>query len=167
MTARSHAPAQLTAWAARHRIPAVALAELMAAFVAVETAPAFHRPDVDENDVAATIRLEASRLGGRMWRNNVGATMVPDEGRMIRYGLANESKKINEVLKSSDLIGVMPVLIEAHHVGTTFGRFTAREIKRPGWRYTGTPREVAQLNFLTLVAAAGGDATFATGGGTL
>ena len=166
MTARPHVPAQLTAWAARHRIPAAALAELMAAFVTVETAPAFHRPDVDENDVAATIRLEASRLGGRMWRNNVGATMTED-GRMIRYGLANDSQRVNAVLKSSDLIGVMPVTIEAHHVGTVMGRFTAREIKRPGWRYHGTDRETAQLNFLTLVAALGGDATFATGGGTL
>lgn len=166
MTARPHIPAQLAAWAARHRIPAEALAELMALFVAVETAPAFHRPDVDETDVGATVSLEASRLGGRMWRNNIGVAF-DRTGRPVRYGIANDSAALNEVLKSSDRIGCMPVLIEAHHVGTVMGRFTAREIKRPGWRYTGTPRERAQLNFLTLVSALGGDATFATGGGTL
>jgi hypothetical protein len=163
----NNTPAQLAAWAKRHAVSREALADLMALFIDAPTASAFHRSDIDENDVAATIRLEASALGGRMWRNNIGAVMVPDEGRMIRYGLANESQRVNAVLKSSDLIGIMPVVIEAHHVGTTFGRFTAREIKRPGWQYHGTDRETAQLNFLTLVSALGGDATFAAGGGTL
>jgi len=43
------------------------------------------------------------------------------------------------------------------------GQFVSREVKRPGWRYTGTEREVAQLRWIEIVTALGGDAKFTTG----
>ena len=51
------------------------------------------------------IRLEAAKQGILLWRNNVGAVKTSD-GRMIRFGLANDSHKMNQHIKSSDLIGI-------------------------------------------------------------
>lgn len=103
----------------------------------------------------SAVRLEASRKGYRLWRNNVGAGYMQD-GSFLRFGLANDSKAVNDVVKSSDLIGIAPG-----------GQFVAREIKAPGWRYTGQGREPAQLAFINLVLSYGGNAGFATGEGTL
>ena len=63
--------------------------------------------------------------------------------------------------------GELPEPVTPAHVGTVIGRFTSREIKAAGWAYRGTDREVAQLNWATLVNTLGGDACFATGEGTL
>ncbi len=114
----------------------------------------------------SVVRLEASEKGVTLFRNNVGAHKDVS-GRLVRYGLANDSKGLNEALKSHDLIGFRPRLILPQHVGHTIAQFTSREIKEPGWQYTGADREPAQLAFGNLVNAAGGDAAFATGRGTL
>lgn len=114
----------------------------------------------------SAVRLEASEKGIACFRNNSGA--LPDKtGRLVRYGLANDSKAMNDVLKSGDLIMCRPILIQPHHVGHVLGQFVSREIKPPGWQYTGAGRESAQLNFCNLINAHGGDASFATGPGTL
>ncbi len=112
------------------------------------------------------VRLEAPTKGVTLWRNNVGV-LTDINGRPVRFGLANDSKQLNEALKSSDLIGWRPVLITPGHVGRTLAQFVSRECKAPGWTYTGTDRERAQKAWLDLVAAAGGDSAFATGPGTL
>jgi hypothetical protein len=119
-----------------------------------------------EAESSAVVRIEASRKGKRLWRNNVGV-MLDERGMPVRYGLANESEKMNKVIKSSDLIGIQPILITYQHVGATIGQFVSREMKRPGWVFSGTEREVAQRNWLELILAFGGDAAFATGEGTL
>lgn len=119
-----------------------------------------------EADTVALIRLEASRLGLRLWRNNVGAAR-DERGNFFRYGLANETAAMNKQIKSGDLIGIRPILVTPGMVGSTVGIFTSRECKRPGWRYAGTPREVAQFAWIELVTSLGGDAGFATGEGTL
>lgn len=111
------------------------------------------------------VRLEAARAGIHLWRNNVGA-LQDQQGRWVRYGLANDSKALNERVKSADLIGIRPVTIASHMIGWRIGQFVSREIKAPGWRYTGTQRETAQLEWLTLIASLGGDAAFATGSGS-
>lgn len=110
----------------------------------------------------STVRIAASREGVTVFRNNVGA-LKDEKGRLVRYGLANDSKAMNEVLKSGDLIGCRKVLIQAHHVGHTFGQFWSREVKAPAWQYTGTGREPAQLAWINLINSCGGDAAFTTG----
>ena len=153
----------LNEWALYWGIPYPAIEDLRRRFQMINTDPAPPSPDINnEANIQATIRLEASRKGLRLWRNNVGATM-DERGNFIRFGLANDSKKMNEIIKSSDLIGIKPLNVG----GRTLGQFVAREVKAPGWQYSGTKREVAQLKFLELVASFGGDAAFATDEGTL
>lgn len=112
------------------------------------------------------VKLEASRKGVRLWRNNVGAVHTA-EGSFLRYGLANESTATNSVIKSADLIGVRPIIITSAMVGLTIGQFVSREIKAANWRYRGTDREQAQAAWAELILSLGGDAGFATGEGTL
>lgn len=155
----------LQQWAIRHQISLTALDELREDVLGLSGTP----DAVDGMSEEATqshVRLEGTQVGGRLWRNNVGA-LLDERGVPVRYGLANDSKRANEVLKSSDLIGVVPRRVTQEMVGTRVGIFTAREMKPGGWVFTGTPREVAQLNFIKLVNTLGGDACFATGRGTL
>lgn len=148
----------LFAWAKRHGVSPQALQELTQVF-------GLNDPESisgeSEAAIQVRVRLHASGQGARLWRNNVGA--YQSEAGFVRYGLCNESKAMNDAIKSSDLIGIRPVLIRPEHVGTTIGQFMAREVKKGGWHYTGTPREVAQLKFLEIVTALGGDAKFTNG----
>lgn len=158
----------IAGWALRHHVSQEAMAELMAMVGAgSEAAPVpHHLRGKGEAAVQSLTRLEATGAGGRLWRNNVGV-LKDERGVPVRFGLANDSAQLNAKLKSSDLIGWQRVKIEPHHVGTVIAQFKARECKGPGWRWTGTDREVAQWNWLTLVQADGGDATFTTGPGSL
>lgn len=153
------------AWAAKWRVPPAAIAELQASVLGLDGTPGAVAGK-SEAAVQSQVRLEASRKGGRLWRNNVGAGYAED-GSFMRWGLANDSAQVNKVIKSADLIGLRPVLIKQQHVGLVLGQFVSREVKAAGWRYSGTDREVAQLNWATLVNTLGGDAAFATGEGTL
>ena len=155
----------LNQWAIKHGISFEALRELRQLMTGVNTDPA-PVPGESEAAVQNRIRLEASRKGMRIWRNNVGA-MMDDNGNFIRYGLCNDSKQMNTLIKSSDLIGIRPVTITQDHVGQIIGQFVAREVKAADWSYTGTPREEAQLKFLELCIALGADAAFANQEGTL
>ena len=118
-----------------------------------------------EASVAARVRLEASRLGIRLWRNNVGAGKLTN-GTFIRFGLANESTQMNTHIKSADLIGIRPILIGPEHVGLTIGQFVSRECKHPGWRYAGDAHEIAQKRWADLINILGGNASFVTGEGS-
>jgi len=152
-------------WGAKWGINPTAIGDLQASV----SHGAFTPPEQageSEAAVQTRIRLEASQVGAHLWRNNVGVTFGED-GVPVRYGLANDSKQLNRVLKSSDLIGIRPVTITQEMVGTVIGQFVAREVKHAGWVFKGTDRELAQRTFLTLVNAMGGDACFAAGTGTL
>ncbi len=113
-----------------------------------------------EAAVQQEIRLESARRGWRLWRNNNGACK-DENGRLIRYGLANDSAKMNQEIKSSDLVGITPVIITPEMVGQTVGVFTSIEVKRQGWHYTGTGREAAQKKWIDLVISLGGHSGFA------
>ena len=152
-------------WAARWGIPPAAVAELQTRVLRLDGTPG-SAVGKSEAAVQNAVRLEASRKGGRLWRNNVGAG-YSDTGDFLRWGLANDSAQVNRTIKSADLIGLRPVRIEQKHVGLVLGQFVSREIKASGWKYAGTDREVAQLNWATLIGTLGGDARFATSEGTL
>ena len=154
-------------WAIRHGVSMPALQELAGLFgMHGERFLPSAVKGTSEAAVQAAVRLEAARKGVRLFRNNVGVLMDAT-GRPVRYGLANESKQVNDVCKSADLIGWRPVLIGPQHVGQIIGQFVSRECKRPGWHYTGNEHEQAQLAWAQLVAAGGGDAAFCAGEGTL
>ena len=108
---------------------------------------------ISEASVQAAIRLEAARLGHGLWRNNSGAARDVT-GRLIRYGLGNDSAKINAVWKSPDLIGIQ--------AGT--GRLIGVECKASNWTgpTPGDTRALAQLNCLRDFRALGAYADFAT-----
>lgn len=157
----------LEQWAIKWGIGAQAVADLRREFgTATHHEPQAPSVAKTEGDVQNLVRLEASHAGARLWRNNVGAC-VDDKGNFIRYGIANDSKRVNEEIKSSDLLGIRPLTITQAHVGCIVGQFMAREIKEPGWSYKGTGREKAQLKFLEVVHALGGDAAFANSTGTI
>lgn len=119
-----------------------------------------------ESTVQSLIVSEASLKGCILWRNNVGC-LLEKNGRLIRYGLNNISKKANDEYKSSDLIGIRKLMITQEMVGKTVGIFMAREVKRQGWKYKGSEAEKAQKRFIDLVNDMGGDACFANDTGTI
>jgi len=141
----------LQQWAQKHRIPAPAIMELLELFGINNHIVPVTTDTGAEAQAQQKVRLAASKAGVRLWRNNVGA-YKDERGNFIRYGLCNDSAKLNDALKSSDLIGIKPG-----------GQLVAREVKRPGWVYKGTDRERAQLAVIQLVKGMGGDAAFTTG----
>ena len=120
------------------------------------------KPAESESEIQQLIQVEAVKENCVLMRNNSGAFRDVG-GRHVRYGLMNISKKQNEKIKSSDLIGVTEVLVTEEMVGKTLGVFTAVEVKPPGW--TLVPKDQrghAQLAFIEWVKKKGGIAGFAT-----
>jgi len=152
-------------WAKKWGVPQVAIDDMRAML----TPSISHEDDNDgalEHVISQQVQLEASVAGARLWRNNNGAAKTA-EG-YIRFGLANTSSAINKIIKSSDLIGIKPVLITPAHVGKTIGQFLCREIKRRGWKFNPkSEREQAQLRWIQLIASLGGDAAFTDKTGTI
>lgn len=112
-----------------------------------------------EAAVQTHTRLAHAQIGP-MWRNNSGAC-YDDRGRLVRYGLGNDSAQINREIKSSDLIGITPVLITPNMYGQILGVFTAYECKPSYWGFREKDeRAVAQAKFHRIVRDAGGFAGF-------
>jgi len=145
-------------WACRHHVPRTAYEELLAILN-----PSFGikktESGVSEGAVQQNLRVLAPRHAASLWRNNTGA-FKDDSGRWVRYGLGNDSKRLNEVWKPSDLIGITRV--RAQYPGEEFGVFTAIEVKEQGWHQTpGDKRAAAQAKFMNTVRSLGGLAGFA------
>ena len=152
----------------REHIPAQALIELSMVLAANDHAPEPVDPDklYSEARVQSMIRLEAPKHDVWLTRNNVGAFQEPETGRLIRYGLANESKQQNKMIKSADLIGFRKRVILPADVGTVIAQFVSRECKAEGWKYSGKGRELAQATWRDFINTNGGDAAFASGTGS-
>lgn len=120
-----------------------------------------------ESAAASHIRLDAAYLGVDLWRNNSGA-FQDETGRWVRYGLCNESSQLSAQIKSSDLIGITPIVITPDMVGQTIGVFTAIETKPSDWTWPKPTnvkeywRCLAQQKFHDIVKKAGGYAGFAS-----
>jgi hypothetical protein len=157
----------LIAWAAKWGVSLEALDDLKRE-LGITTSPQkdSEKKEGSEAAVQSKVRLEAAKKDIWLLRNNVGAGCMKD-GSFVRWGLANDSKKLNEVCKSSDLIVIRKVKILPEMVGQIIGQFVARETKHENWTYKGNAREKAQLNFLLRISSFGGDAAFATEEGTL
>ena len=96
----------------------------------------------------AEVILCAFQMGFALWRNNSGVSR--EEHRHVRYGLGNDSWKINKKWKSADLIGVGPR-----------GRILWVEMKKPDWKFNAkNERDVAQGNAIKQVNRLGGIAFF-------
>lgn len=114
-----------------------------------------------EAAVQQHIRTQIALTGVELWRQNVGAC-TDASGRVIRYGILNDSKQVNQRFKSSDLVGIRPILVTADMVGQVVGVFAAIECKASNWTYRPNDEHTqAQQRFIDLVRAAGGFAGFA------
>ena len=118
-----------------------------------------------EQKSTQVVRIRATAWGSRLFRNNSGVLMNPAK-IPVRFGLGNESKKLNKKIKSSDLIGITPIEITPEMVGKTVGVFTAYEVKPVGFKkretYSEKSREFGQNNFINLIKKFGGIAGFTT-----
>lgn len=157
----------LREWAYRNGVPLIAIIELEHLMGLEGSTGDAADPGGGHSEAYAQsqVVLESPHFQCRLFRNNVGA-FKDDAGGFVRYGLANESKARNKRLKSSDLIGWRKVLVTPAMVGMHIGQFVAREMKEPGWHYTGDEHEAAQLRFIQLGLADGCDMAFATGPGS-
>lgn len=155
----------LEQWALEYGVSAAALADLRFRMGQVERASAPTAAERDEGHSESrqqSLILDVSMHHG-VWltRNNVGA-LVDDRGVPIRYGLANETKARNTVVKSGDLIGIRPLLITPQHVGMMIGQFVSVECKKENWQFNGRDKhQIAQKNWADFVNAKGGLAMFA------
>lgn len=157
---------ELMQWAAQWGVSIDAMRDLERRF---GVAPELQQlPDLQAGRSEAAVSADAVRQarelhGAYCWRNNSGA-YTDDKGNHVRYGLGNISKQVNDVMKTSDYIGIWPFHIRPEHVGQTVGQFYAREDKPEGWVFTGQGRERGQMTFGELVVRLGGRFHFHAGG---
>ncbi len=121
-----------------------------------------------ESAAQNAIRLEYARRGYNLFRNNNGV-LKNENGVPVRYGLANETKEENKIYKSSDLIGWRTVTVTPEMVGRTVAIFCTFEAKPSDWRpaLSGEKfdHEQAQMRWIDMVVAAGGEGAILTGAG--
>lgn len=155
------------AWAHRHNIPLAAVHELMHMLgEGFDSPQPTNIPGLSEAAVTSRVLLEAPSKNVILWRNQVGA-FQDDTGRMVRFGLANDSKKMNERIKSHDYVGIRKLIITPLHVGHIVGQFVSREMKEAGWKFNMHDKHhAAQAKFGAIVNSYGGDAAFCTGTGS-
>lgn len=157
-------------WAFEYGVSMAAVEELERRMGLVGSTGDAQDPGVGHSEAYAQsqVILEAPKFGVRLFRNNKGA-FKDDAGGFVRYGLANESKARGSRIRSSDLVGwrrrlITPAMVPPQ--GLLIGQCVLREIKEPGWIYTGDEHEEAQLRWLQLGLSDGCDAAFATGPGS-
>lgn len=156
---------RIAEWARRWEVRAEALNDLVVT-LAPECALPPLKAGTSEAAVTSRVRLEAAGKGYTLWRNNVGA-LLDQRGVPVRFGLANDSKQVNERIKSADWIGWRKVTVTPDMVGQTLAVFASVEMKQSGWRYSGAGRESAQMSWAQLVSASGGVGVIVSEAGSL
>lgn len=113
-----------------------------------------------ESETQQLIQIESPNWYCNLMRNNSGC-FKDETGRLVRFGLDNTSTKRNELIKSSDLIGIKSIKITQEMVGQIVGVFTAIEVKKENWKRSKTDKkEEAQATFIEFIKAKGGIAGF-------
>ena len=114
---------------------------------------------MNENNIQKRIMLTVSKLGTRIFRNNVGTAWngknyatkdgkrVIENAQLIRFGLCKGS---------SDLIGYTSKTVTPDMVGQKVAVFTAIEVKKKGGK-----QSPEQINFIKRLNDAGGLGGFA------
>lgn len=152
----------LAVWAKEHNISTLALVDLCRHVLGTDPTAMTTSTGKSESALQQRIKIKASQQGRRMYRNNCGVAYRND-GVPIRFGLCNDSQKIHDQFRSSDLIGITPVTILPENVGQLFGLFTSWEIKKPGWVYNPNDKhESCQNAWNNLIVSLGGDGRFIT-----
>lgn len=146
----------LTQWATRWQLPPQAIAELQ------QLTAAYADPNSGKSEeaVASECRLALNQRGIITMRNNVGA-LKDAKGRWVRFGLCNETKGMNEVIKSSDDICIIPYVVKPKDIGRKLGVFLGVEHKKRDWVFGSESREVAQAQFQRMISNVGGVGLFA------
>lgn len=114
-----------------------------------------------EQDVLNKFRVHKAQQGVELWHNPSGALFTP-QGRLMRFGLCNDSAAINKKIKSADLIGGEEITITPDMLGKKILMLVAYEMKEPLWKYRATEHEKAQKVFLDKINKRGGHAAFVT-----
>lgn len=120
-----------------------------------------------ESEIMKRIQIFASKIGLRLWRNNVAQTWsgkvqhFRSQDRITVYPgdiVIRRPRPIHCGLcpGSSDLIGLKPTVIDETHIGKRVGIFTAIEVKSP----KGQTNEI-QDNFIRTIEELGGIARVA------
>ena len=114
-----------------------------------------------EAEVQAEIQILGPHYACQLMRNNSGA-LKNDRGEHVRYGLGNISKKHNDKIKSSDLIGFTTITVTPEMIGKRLAVITAVEVKSESWCPDMLDaHESAQNAFIQWIRSAGGFAGFA------
>lgn len=111
-----------------------------------------------EAEVSEDIRKMAGKIYIHLFRNNSGALVNPKTNIPVRFGLGNESAKLNKKTKSSDSIGWFGI----QYGSKIAGKICSVESKREGWVFKGTDHEIAQKHWIDKVNEHGGLGMFAT-----
>lgn len=116
-----------------------------------------------ETEIQNLSRVAVQDAGGVAWRNNRGC-LPREDGTPIRFGLANDSSKLDKVFKTGDLVGLFPhfLKIPGGDTGFQVGIFCMWECKPEDWVWRGTERERAQWAAIMFVRARWGLAGFVT-----
>lgn len=109
---------------------------------------------VKETRIQAKILIEASKLGARLFRNNVAKGWIGKHKKTLNGSiLIEDPRRLNSGLcvGSSDLIGWTPIEITEDMLGKKIAVFTAVEVKTATGKVSDDQRR-----FLRAVEASGG-----------
>jgi hypothetical protein len=108
-----------------------------------------------ESEILAYARLQATKLGGRLWRNQSGLAWqgeIISKNNNVLHLRNPRPLKSGLVIGASDLIGFLPIRITEEHLGKILAIFWANEIKTKNDKLS-----KEQLNFLQFIGESGGE----------
>jgi hypothetical protein len=108
-----------------------------------------------ESEILGYARLQATKLGGRLWRNQSGLAWqgeIISKNNNVLHLRNPRPLKSGLVIGASDLIGFLPIKITEEHLGKILAIFWANEIKTKNDRLS-----KEQLNFLQFIGMSGGE----------